>query len=72
MSNQRFGKTHRATGMDGGSEMKIYQFFKNARIALEESGNDDASFYFNQIEDHLKAGKSLPSSQRDVEHVLGL
>ena len=72
MSNQRFGKTHRATGMDSGSEMKIYQFFKNARIALEESGNEDASFYFNQIEDHLKAGKSLPSSQRDVEHVLGL
>lgn len=66
------GKTHRASGMDGGNEMKIYQFFKNARIVLEENGNEDASFYFNQIEDHLRAGKSLPSSQREVEHILGL
>ena len=63
MSNQRAAKTHKASGMDNGADMQIYQFFKQARMALEESGNEDAAFYFEQCEDWIRSGKSLNTLQ---------
>ena len=70
MSNQRAGKTHKASGMDNGSDMKIYQFFKQARVALEESGNEDAAFYFEQCEEWIRSGKSL--HDKPAHHILGV
>jgi uncharacterized protein YidB (DUF937 family) len=72
MSNQRAGKYHRASGMDSGSEMKIYQFFKQAQEALESAGEDDAAFYFEQVTTWIKEGKSLPSESKQIARVLGL
>jgi hypothetical protein len=56
--------------MDNGADMQIYQFFKQARMALEESGNEDAAFYFEQCEDWIRSGKSLNS--KSAAHILGV
>ena len=71
MSNQRAGKTYKASGAETGSEMKLYQFFKQARKDLEDYGHEDAAFYFEQIETWLTDGHSLPQG-REVAKVLGL
>ena len=70
MSNQRAAKMHKASGMDNGSDMKIYQFFKQARVALEESGNEDAAFYFEQCEEWIRSGKSL--YDKPAHYILGV
>ena len=62
MSNQRQGKWKTATLRDGDG-MKTVTFFKNAKNVLQEMGHDDAAFYFEQIEEHLREGKSLPSDE---------
>tara|TARA_B100001093_G_scaffold128844_1_gene121328 strand:- start:13202 stop:13420 length:219 start_codon:yes stop_codon:yes gene_type:complete len=72
MSNQRFGKTHKASGFDNGAGMKLLQFFKYARIECEDADRKEAAFYFGQIEDHLRSGKGLPSEQNSIMKVLGL
>lgn len=71
MSNQRSGKTYRAASNDN-SGMGTVVFFKNARMALEEAGYEDAAFYFEQMEEHLRSGGGLPQDKRQVEKVLGL
>lgn len=71
MSNQRPGKWKKATLRDGG-DMRTYQFFKIAAEALKESGYEDPGYYFEQVVDHLKEGKGLPSEKRSVESLLGL
>ncbi len=70
MSNQRAGKTHRASGMDNGSEMKLLEFFRNARVALEDHGDEDAAFYFEQIEDWIRSGKSI--HEKPAHYILGV
>ena len=71
MSNQRSGKWKSATLRDG-SGMQTVTFFKNAKNVLQEMGHDDAAFYFEQIEDHLCSGKSLPTDEKSVGSVLGV
>ena len=71
MSNQRPGKWKTATLRDG-SGMQTVTFFKTARKLLEEYGHEDAAFYFEQVEEHLREGKALPVSERDIGHVLGV
>lgn len=56
---QRPGKTHPATMSDDMREMKLRNFFRNCRTVLEPV-DEDAAFYFEQIEEHLNAGKPLP------------
>ena len=68
MSNQRPGKFKTATIRDA-SGMNTVTFFKNARKLLEEYGHEDAAFYFEQVETHLRDGKSLPVSEKDVRKV---
>ena len=70
MSNQRAGKWKTATLRDG-SGMQTVTFFKNAKKVLEEYGHEDA-FYFEQVEEHLRDGKGLPVSEKEVGHVLGV
>jgi hypothetical protein len=56
--------------MDNGAEMKLLEFFKNARIALEDHGDMDSAFYFEQVEDWIRSGKSLNS--KSAAHILGV
>ena len=55
MSNQRPGKWKTGTLRDG-SGMQTVTFFKTARKLLEEYGHEDAAFYFEQVEEHLRGG----------------
>ena len=71
MSNQRSGKWKSATLRDG-SGMQTVTFFKNAKKVLEEYGHEDAAFYFEHVEDHLRSGKSLPIDEKSVGSVLGV
>lgn len=72
MSNQRSGKSYKASGFDSTASMSLVQFFKYARLECEEAERQEAAFYFGQIEDHLRSGKGLPSEPRSVMKVLGL
>ena len=71
MSNQRPGKWKSARLRDG-SGMQTVTFFKTARKLLEEYGHEDAAFYFEQVETHLREGKGLPISEKEVGKVLGV
>ena len=52
--------------------MQTVTFFKNAKKVLEEYGHEDAAFYFEQVEDHLRSGKALPTDEKSVGSVLGV
>lgn len=71
MSNQRPGKFKPAS-MQGGDNMTTVNFFKYAKEMLEEIGENDASFYFEQVEEHLRSGKSLASDKNTIARILGL
>ena len=71
MSNQRPGKWKTATLRDR-SGMQTETFFKTARKHLEEYRHEDAAFYFEQVEEHLRGGKGLPSSEKEIGKVLGV
>lgn len=71
MSNQRAGKYKPATLRDGGGMQQV-NFFKYAKEVLEQSGHDDAAFYFEQMEDWLREGKALPQDSRSIAHALGV
>ena len=68
MSNQRPGKKTRPMG-DGGL-MKEMLFFKACKEVLAEYGHDDAAFYFEQVEEHMRNGGSL--SVNDAGRILGV
>jgi len=73
MSNQRSAKTHKAGLGDGMQDMKIKKFFAHCADILEESGQEDAAYYFEQIVDHIIAGKVLPSDNRkEIARILGV
>ena len=46
MSNQRRGKTYRASAMDNGDAMRVVTFFKQAKDQLILADEGDAAFYF--------------------------
>ena len=71
MSNQRSGKWKPATLRDGDG-MRTVTFFKYAKNVLEEYGHEDAAFYFEQVEEHLRDGGKLSSDSSDVGKVLGV
>ena len=68
---QRAAKTKPAsmTSMDG---MAQVAFFRVAKEELTKAGYEDPAFYFEQVEDWLRSGKSLPSTAREVGKVLGV
>ena len=63
MSNQRPGKFKTATLRDG-SGMQTVTFFKDCKKLLEEYGHEDAAFYFEQVEEHLRSGKGGPLKKK--------
>lgn len=65
---QRAGKYKKPT-FSGYSEMAVYDFFKRARVALEQKGEEDAAFYFEQVEEHLTQGGRLSDP---ISKTLGL
>lgn len=73
MSNQRPGKWKPAALTDGsltGGPMKQLEFFKGCKEALQRAGQEDAAFYFEQIEDWIREGKDLYSKRPG--YILGL
>jgi hypothetical protein len=73
MSNQRRGKTHKAALGDGLQDMKLKLFFQDCAEVLEDSGNEDAAFYFHQLVEHLMEGKPIPNdNKREAARILGL
>ena len=52
--------------------MNTVTFFKCAKKVLSDYGQEDAAFYFEQVEEHLREGKSLPLDERTVGRVLGI
>jgi hypothetical protein len=71
MSNQRAGKWKPAAMTDNRSNgMQLVTFFKEAKEDLKRHGQDDAAFYFEQVEDWLREGKSL--TDKRASYILGL
>lgn len=60
---QRPGKKQKGIGGGDSALMSQMLFFKACKEVLEEYGHDDAAFYFGQVEDHLRDGGSLKSSE---------
>jgi len=65
---QRSAKKKPAS-MDG---MSTVTFFRLAKEELESVGYNDSAFYFEQVEEWLRSGKSLPTTEKEVSKVLGL
>jgi len=62
MSNQRAGKTHKAaatTALSDANARALVTFFKSAKEVLTQYEEEDAAFYFEQVEEHLRRGGSL-------------
>jgi|TARA_R110000868_G_scaffold283752_1_gene544191 hypothetical protein len=68
---QRPGKTHRAGASDNMHAMKLKNFFSECSSILK-SDNNEAAFYFEQIEEWLRDGNSLPSERKEIARVLGI
>ena len=71
MSNQRPGKVVRAVDPTM-KDMSTLKFFKNAQKLLEQSGKEDESFYFEQMEDWLSSGHQLPTTEEQTIKALGI
>ena len=71
MSNQRPGKTVRAIDPTM-KDMSMLKFFKLARKVLEDEGKEDEAFYFEQMEDWLKQGKPIPTTEEQTIKSLGV
>ena len=71
MSNQRPGKVVRAVDPTM-KDMTTLKFFKNAKKLLEQEGKTDEAFYFEQMEDWLKQGKPIPTTEEQTIKALGV
>lgn len=71
--NQRAAKTHKAAlGEDGRVSMfEVIDFFEAAKTALEQHGEEDAAFYFEQVYDHLKKNPQK-GFKETVSRILGV
>lgn len=70
--NQRPGKTHKAALDNGSNDMGIYKFFGACADVLKRNGQEDASFYFEQIKEHMERGGQLSTDPREVTRILGV
>ena len=70
MSNQRPAKLEKK--LDRNGDMQVYKFFKTAAKLLNDSGKEEEAFYFEQMEEHIKSGKPLPTSEESIIRALGL
>lgn len=71
--NQRPGKMHKAAMRDNDPYgLLLRAFFRNAAKLLNEKGEEDAAFYFEQCEDWISSGKRIADSEKDVAKILGI
>jgi len=56
--------------MGDGNLMKTMLFFKECKEVLNEYGHEDAAFYFEQIEEHMRNGGTLDISK--AGNILGV
>ena len=70
MSNQRAGKWKPAGPDNGSRDARLLRFFQEAQSALEQKGEEDAAFYFEQCVDWIKSGKSI--TDEHAIKILGL
>lgn len=70
--NQRAGKTHRAAMDNSMADMRLMTSLKNLHAALEDADETEAAFYFEQLIEHIRNGKPMPSSFREAQRILGL
>lgn len=70
---QRAGKTYRAAaGSDGRvSLFEVMEFMQAAQHALEQHGEEDAAFYFEQVHEHLKNDPQKGFKEK-VGRILGI
>ena len=52
--------------------MSLTTFCKHAKVLLEERGEEDAAFYFGQVEDWLRDGGRIQTGHNDVARILGV
>lgn len=69
---QRGGKVSKPIGDERISPMILMQFARECATQLNGAGYEDSAFYFEQIVDHLRAGKGLTADPRKVSSILGL
>lgn len=69
MSNQRAGTYKSSMSSHDHQDRKLVEFFDAAQAALEKNGNDDAAFYFEQVSDWMRSGRSIHDN---IHKVLGL
>ena len=70
---QRNAKKHDAgVRQDSVNLMTLTQFFSYVKDTLELRGENDAAFYFEQLETHLREGGSINTSPKDIMRMLGL
>ena len=70
--NQRAGKTYRAAASDGLGDMKLRNFFRTCAELLNENGEEDVAYYFEQIVEEINQGKPLPAERKEISRLLGL
>ena len=70
MGFQRAPRLKPASITDNHAEMKQYEFFKSCAEVLGREGKDEASFYFEQLVDHLQRGGKIYGA--NASKVLGL
>ena len=73
MSNQRPGKMHSAGASDNGlRDMQLKIFFRTCKEMLEQTDNEDAAFYFEQVEEHISNGGSIyTDDKQSISRILG-
>ena len=72
MSNQRPGKFKPAAMRDGDNHgLALKTFFRKAKELLEEKGEEDAAFYFEQCEEWSSNSRG-PMNENSASKVLGL
>ncbi len=55
-------------------EMHLRNFFRSCKEILDSAGEPAsfAAFYFEQIQEHIEAGNSLPHDKREIARLLGV
>ena len=71
--NQRPLKRNKAVFNDNGSMLRqVINFAEEAEELLEQQGEEDAAFYFGQVEDWLRDGGRIQTGHNDVARILGV
>jgi hypothetical protein len=68
---QRSAKYQTRASSPGMTDMQLLDFFRGCQQSLENE-DGEAAFYFEQIVDHLRTGKPLPTQRSEISRMLGV